>query len=67
MVIWKLHLLYFRTTGHKNYAMESVNLVAQSLALLSERDAFRLKWCCWFDQDCYVRSTTDSILEVESR
>lgn len=45
MVIWKLLLLYFRASGHKNYALESVNLVAQSLALLSERDAFRLKWC----------------------
>ena len=45
MIIWKLLLLYFRAAGHKNYALESVNLVAQSLALLSERDAFRLKWC----------------------
>ncbi len=42
MVIWKLLLLYFRSTGHRNYALEAVNLLAQTL---SERDAFRVKWC----------------------
>ncbi len=43
--IWKFLLLYFRSTGHTKYAYEAVNLVAQSSALLSERQAYRLKWC----------------------
>ena len=44
--VWKF-LLYFRVTGHTNYAHESVNLVAQVSSLLSERSAHQLKWC-WF-------------------
>ena len=43
--MWKFLLLYFRATGHTNYAFESVNLVAQASSLLSERSAHRLKWC----------------------
>ncbi len=45
MTLWKFLLLYFRATGHLNYALESVNLVAQTQALLSAREAFRVKWC----------------------
>lgn len=45
--MWKFLLLYFRVTGHTNYAYESVNLVAQVSSLLSERSAHQLKWC-WF-------------------
>ena len=33
MVIWKLLLLYFRASGHKNYALESVNLAVQSFGI----------------------------------
>ena len=43
--MWKFLLLYFRATGHTNYAYESVNLVAQASSLLSESSAHRLKWC----------------------
>ena len=32
MIVWKLLLLYFRVTGHRNYASESVNIVAQTQA-----------------------------------
>ncbi len=45
MVIWKVLLLYFRSTGHPKYAYEAVNLIAQSSALFTERQAYRLKWC----------------------
>ena len=45
LTIWKLLLLNFRATGHTNYAAESVRLIAEASALLTERDAHRLKWC----------------------
>ena len=45
LTIWKLLLLHFRTTGHTNYAAESVRLIAEASALLTERGAHRLKWC----------------------
>ena len=45
--MWKFLLLYFRVTGHTNYAYASVNLVVQASSLLSERSAHQLKWC-WF-------------------
>ena len=45
LTIWKLLLLYFRATGHTNYAAESVRLIAEASALLTERGAYRLKWC----------------------
>ena len=45
MTIWKYLLLYFRSTGHRNYAYESVNIIAQASSLFSERSAHRLKWC----------------------
>ncbi len=43
--VWKLFLLYFRSTGHPKYAYEAVNLIAQTSALLTEQEAYRLKWC----------------------
>ena len=45
LTIWKVLLLNFRATRHTNYAAESVRLIAEALALLTERDAHRLKWC----------------------
>lgn len=41
----KFLLLYFRSTGHTKYTYEAVTLLAQSSALLREREAYRLKWC----------------------
>ncbi len=43
--IWTFLLIYFRSTGYPNYAYEAIKLIAQSSALLSERQAYRLKWC----------------------
>ena len=39
LTIWKLLLLYFRTTGHTNYAAENVRLITEASALLTERGA----------------------------
>ena len=45
MTVTKYLLLYFRSTGHRNYALECINIIAQVTSLLSERNAYRLKWC----------------------
>ena len=45
MTVTKYLLLYFRSTGHRNYALECINIIAQVTSLLSERNAYCLKWC----------------------
>ena len=45
MTVTKYLLLYFRSTGHRNYALECINTIAQVRSLLSECNAYCLKWC----------------------
>ena len=47
LTIWKLLLLYFRTTGHTNYIQQRV--VTEASALLTDRGVHRLKWCCFIN------------------
>ena len=44
LIYWKLLGVIFKEEGHRNYAKESFNLLAQSV-LLSPRQAAELKWC----------------------
>ena len=42
---WKVLLLYFHYTKHKNYRLEAFHLLADVRAAASERIAHQLTWC----------------------